>query len=89
MTDKQNKITFQDLREKIISSLNKKIEILGIQEGVTLVPRIINQPASIKLSNAIIIGGDTLPIVAVVGKETGLIYFFSLQSLIPEMDINA
>jgi len=39
------------------------------------------------MGGAFVIGGPTVPAVAVVGKSTGLIYTFALKVLIPDIQL--
>ncbi|HAT9260032.1 TPA: hypothetical protein JBC74_00005, partial [Legionella pneumophila subsp. pneumophila] len=64
-------IKFTDYREKIIQELNNKKVFLGINEPVSLIDGFINQPIQQELSGNIVIGGPTIPMVAVVGNNSG------------------
>ncbi|HAT9215558.1 TPA: hypothetical protein JBC15_02140 [Legionella pneumophila subsp. pneumophila] len=66
-------IKFTDYREKIIQELNNKKVFLGINEPVSLIDGFINQPIQQELSGNIVIGGPTIPMVAVVGNNSGRI----------------
>ena len=75
---------FSDYKEKIINILTQKQPLLGIPESVSLIDGFINQPIQQELSGNIIIGGPTIPMIAVVGNTSGRIYYFALKALIPE-----
>ena len=85
MEDKSLK--FSDYREKILEALKEKGPSLGIQESVTLIDGFINQPIYKELTGAFVIGGPTIPMVAVVGNKSGRIYFFALKALLPDLKI--
>ncbi|ADG25270.1 TPA: hypothetical protein JBI72_01310 [Legionella pneumophila] len=80
-------IKFTDYREKIIQELNNKKVFLGINEPVSLIDGFINQPIQQELSGNIVIGGPTIPMVAVVGNNSGRIYYFALKALLPSIGI--
>ncbi|HAU0185367.1 hypothetical protein SC810_00065 [Legionella pneumophila serogroup 1] len=80
-------IKFTDYREKIIQELNNKKVFWGINEPVSLIDGFINQPIQQELSGNIVIGGPTIPMVAVVGNNSGRIYYFALKALLPSIGI--
>jgi len=83
-------IKFADIEE----DLNKKIHELlptgifpGEEKGVTLIKGIFNLPIQAEFSGNIIIGGPSVPMIAVVGNQSGRIYYFSLKMLLPDKEI--
>ena len=40
-----------------------------------------------ELTGAFVIGGPTIPMIAVVGNNSGRIYFFALKALLPDIEI--
>jgi len=77
-------IKFSDYKEKIIKALNEKSPQHGIQEPTSLVDGFINQPIQKELTGGPVIGGPAIPMVAVVGNNSGRIYFFALKTLLPD-----
>lgn len=74
-------LTFTDeIRQKIIANL--KVRDLGIGEEVTLINGFINQPFNKKLSNDLVIGGPTIPMIILVGNTTGRVYLFALKAIL-------
>lgn len=80
-------IKFSDYKEKITKALTQKQPFLGISESVSLVDGFINQPIQQELSGNIVIGGPTIPMIAVVGNTSGRIYYFALKALLPDIGI--
>lgn len=79
-------IKFSGIKEKLIPAINAKIPQLGLSEPVTLIDGFVNQPISLELSGSFVIGGPTVPMVMIVGNNTGRIYFFALKALLPDYD---
>lgn len=84
-----NKIEFQKikvrLREAIDAALRK--DLLNPSDYELIENSFINQSIQAELSNNIIIGGSTLPMVAVVKKSTGQLFFYALKALIHDLKI--
>ena len=78
-----NKIIFADVKQDILDALQKLPQDAGITEKVGLVDGFINNPLSRELSDSIIIGGPSVPMVLLVGETTGRVYFFALKILLP------
>lgn len=79
-------LKFSEYKDQITKALNNKGNSLGIQEPVTLIDGFINQPIYNELTGSFVIGGPTIPMIAVVGKS-GRIYFFALKALLPDLKI--
>lgn len=79
-------LKFSEYKERITNALNSKGNSLGIQETVSLIDGFINQPIYSELTGAFVIGGPTIPMIAVVGNS-GRIYFFALKALLPDIKI--
>jgi len=77
-------LKFLEYKEKITKALNDKGTSLGIQEPVNLIDGFINQPIYNELTGSFVIGGPTIPMIAVVGNS-GRIYFFALKALLPDI----
>lgn len=87
MDDNRKKlVVFAEIRERLLANLNTKLKdnpnLFG--ENVNLVEGFISQPTSMELSNSFIVGGPSLPMIAVVGVS-GRLYFFALKALMPEI----
>jgi hypothetical protein len=81
-------IKFENYKVQIITALQSKDQTkLGFNENTQLVDGFFNQPISMELNGNFIIGGPTIPMIAVVGMETGRIYFFALKILLPNIEI--
>ena len=80
----QKEKNFSDYKETIFKVLNETDH--GIQEPTSLVNGFINQPVFNKVTGDIIIGGRNIPMVAVVGKNSGRVYFFAFEALLSNLD---
>ena len=78
------KINFTEYKQKILDALTSKGN-LGITEPVTLIDGFINQPISNELSGNIVIGGPAIPMIMLIGNNTGRIYFFALKAILPNI----
>lgn len=82
-----NKIKFEDIKEDLLKALKEKGPRLGINESVTIINGFISQPVHNEMTGAFIIGGPTIPMIAVVGDNSGRMYFFALRALLPEIEL--
>jgi len=82
-----NKLIFADVKQEILAALNKQREDLGITETVGLVDGFINNPLSREVSNTLMIGGPTVPMIILVGEKSGRVYPFALKVLLPDKEI--
>lgn len=84
----KNEITFQEKKEEILQALNKlKFADAWIFEELALVDGIAYHSLSDSISGGIVIGGKSIPMVVLVWKKTGKLYFFALKSLLPNLDV--
>ena len=81
-------IKFEDYKAQILTSIDQKLRLKPItgEAGFTLVEGFIMQPLNKEISGSIIIGGTTIPLVAIVGNTSGRMYYFALKALIPNID---
>lgn len=89
MENNQPTIKFSEIKEKLIEALNLKItqNKIYIEEKATIIDGFINQPLSAELSGDFILGGPAIPMVMLVGNESGRIYYFALKAILPEIKI--
>lgn len=82
-------IKFSEIKEDLVKVLNEKIKNnkLHLSEKVTIVDGFVNQPLSMELSGSFIIGGPAVPMIMLVGDESGRIYYFALKAILPEIKI--
>jgi hypothetical protein len=92
------KLIFQDYRNKIMEALiargyyfdAPKVIAPGITSHTTtytLLQSFINQPIQTEISGNVVIGGPTLPMVAIANNQTGQLEFFALRILLPDIQI--
>jgi hypothetical protein len=89
-------LKFDDFKEKIANALNSRIKSLNspiidesavAESGYILIEGFFNLGFQKELSGGLILGGPTLPSVAVVGNTSGRIYFFALKALLPDISL--
>lgn len=84
-TRKVKPFNFAKNEERILTEINKRIKIAGISDpdGFTLIQGIIIPVTAQLLEEITPLTGKLLPQVAIVGNDTGLIYYFYLDKLFP------
>jgi hypothetical protein len=84
-----NSVKFDQEKEKIQKAIEKKISsgVISDPEGFILIEGFINMPTQNEVGGAFVLGGPTIPTVAVVGKTTGLIHTFALKILLPNINL--
>ncbi|TRX01376.1 hypothetical protein [Flavobacterium gawalongense] len=83
-------IKFEDYKERISEKINQNVlfkNILVDPEGFLLLDGFFNIPFQPVLNGSINLGGPTIPAVAIIGKGTGLIHYFALKALLPDIEI--
>jgi len=82
-------IKFDDYKQRITDAIQEKLKagLIAGENGFTLVEGFIMQPLSKELSGNLIIGGPTIPLVAIVGNTSGRMYYFALKALLPDLKI--
>lgn len=86
--EEQRFLKFDNLKDKILKEVNKRFEDMGIDEPIELVSGFINMSVNMELTNALIIGGPTIPMIMLFGKQSGRIYFFALKALLEDEDLD-
>lgn len=71
-----------EIKQKIILALHTRK--LQIPEKVSLVDGFINLPINMQVTSNLVIGGRTIPMITLVGTETGRLYFFSLKMILSD-----
>jgi hypothetical protein len=82
-------INFEEYKVKVQQAIELRIEkgLLSDPEGFILIDGFVNIHYQKDMGSAFILGGPTIPAVAVVGKGSGLIYTFALKVLLPNIQI--
>lgn len=80
-------IKFSEIKTDLVNALNEKLksEKLHISEKVTIIDGFVNQPLSMELSGSFVIGGPAVPMIMLVGDESGRIYYFALKAILPNI----
>jgi hypothetical protein len=84
------KIKFEDYKQKITEAIqaNLKLNPIDGDDEFSLIEGFFNQPIQSEIAAGnILIGGITVPMVAIVGNKTRRMYFFPLKALLPEIKI--
>lgn len=83
-----NPIKFDDYKQRITDAIQARLQVTPIvgENGFTLVEGFIMQPLSKEVSGTMIIGGPTIPLVAIVGNTSGRMYYFALKALLPTLE---
>ena len=81
-------IKFDDYKQRITDAIQAELQATPIigENGFTLVEGFIMQPLNKEVSGNIIIGGPTIPLVAIVGNTSGRMYYFALKALLPNLE---
>jgi len=76
-------IKFEEYKQRITDAVQARLQLSPItgEQGFTLVDGFIMQPLSNEVSGNIVLGGHTIPMVAVVGNTSGRMYYFALKAL--------
>ena len=84
-----NTIKFESIKEQIQNAIELRIQqgVISDSSGFILIDGFINMPFQKELGNSFVVGGPTIPSVAVVGKSSGIVYTFALKVLIPGIQL--
>ncbi|MEI6375741.1 MAG: hypothetical protein WCO97_00935 [bacterium] len=82
-------IKFSEIKERLVQALNLKLSQnkLSVNEKVTIVDGFVNQPLSMELSGAFVIGGPAVPLIMLVGNDSGRVYYFALKAILPDVQL--
>lgn len=78
----QKTISFELLKNDILKEINSPEGAFKLDESTTLFPEFINQPFYTEITGATIIGGPTVPMIMLIGNNTGRIYLFALKAVL-------
>ncbi len=79
-------LKFEEYKQKIITALTIKGN-LGITEPTTLIDGFVNQPIQNELSGAFVVGGPAIPMIMLLGNNSGRIYYFALKAILPDIKL--
>ena len=78
------KLIFSEIKQELLQALEKSIEnSVDIKEKLILVDGFVNDPITNELTDALVIGGPRVPMVMLVGENTGRVYWFAVKTLLP------
>ena len=80
-------IKFSDYKQEIIDAINSRQSYLGINEPTTLIDGFFSQPLQNEFTSDLIIGGPTIPMIMILGNNSGRIYYFALKVLLPDFNV--
>lgn len=78
------KIIFEEKKQEIMDAITSKSQYLDITEPVTLIDGFLNQPIQKELPGPVV---REVPVVRVVGNNSGRVYYFALKVLLPDLKI--
>lgn len=79
-------LRFLDIKDDLNSALNKTNNC-GITEPCELVDGFFNAHCSMEIIDDVILGGPGVPLIMILGLESGRIYFFALKAMLKDLDI--
>lgn len=82
-----NIVKFSEIKNELQLELEKRLKespILG-EAGFTLIDGFSNLSLQTELSNSVIVGGPSIPMVAIVGNTSGRVYTFALKAILPRL----
>lgn len=84
-----NGIKFSDIKTELQTALSEKLKLTPIlgEAGFTLIEGFMTSSLNGELSNNLIIGGQSIPTVGIVGNTSGRIYTFALKVILPNIKI--
>lgn len=81
-------VNFDDYKDEINKALNIKVQMLPHDPaGYSIVGGFLTQPIQQEVGSSFTIGGPVLPTIAVVANTSGLVYHFTLKSILPNLGI--
>lgn len=82
-------IKFSEIKDELQTALNEKLRLAPIpnDDGFTLIEGFMTMPLQGEVSNNVIIGGPSIPVVGIVGNTSGRIYTFALKVVLPNLEI--
>lgn len=80
-------IIFSDIKEDLLKELNKRMNDwkIPLNEEVSLIDGFFNTPFQEKLSWNFILWWPSVPMIAAWWKDSGMIYYFALLWILPEL----
>jgi hypothetical protein len=82
------KIEFENIKLELISAIEKRLIVENrVPDDFTLLESFFNHPIQNELSEQIILGAPTIPMIALIKKTSGQIYFYALKALLPNLPI--
>jgi hypothetical protein len=83
---KKKNLAFADVEDEIRAALKDHLKKADIKEELILINGFFNESVSRELTNDLVVGGPKLPIVVLVGEESGRVYLFALKALLPDKE---
>jgi len=84
-----NTIKFSNIKAELEKALQKKLTQTPItgEDGFTLIDGFMTIALQGEISNNVIIGGPSIPVVGIVGNTSGRVYTFALKVILPSIKI--
>lgn len=87
INSEQKVIKFEEIKDQILFELDKRAGKIKIPEPVTLLEGFVNEPFGKELSKSFIIGGPTIPMIMLIGNDSGQVYFFALKAILQNIGL--
>ena len=83
-------VRFDDIKDRLSKAINQKIaddKFPLKNTRFSIIEGFFNSSLSKELTGNLVLGGPTLPMIAIVDDSSGLLYFFPLKALLPDLQI--
>ncbi len=80
-------IRFIEIKNNLLKAIEEKLKVNPIpnENGFTIIEGFITTSLQSEISGNFILGGPSIPTVAIVGNTSGRIYTFALKILMPDL----
>lgn len=83
----KNVLQFSEIKERLIGALETNEEVKKIGEPITLLNGFVNQTFTTEITSDYMIGGPRVPIIMLIGNESGRVYYFALKAILKDLAI--
>jgi hypothetical protein len=85
---KNDVVEFEKIKNELQQAIAKSLQQDNLHpHDFILLDGFFNQPFQNELSTKIVLGGKTVPMVAVIKQATGQLLFYALKALLPNLKI--
>jgi len=80
-------LQFAKIKDRLIAALEANDGIKKIGEPLLILNGFVNQTFTTELTSDYMIGGPRVPVIMLIGKNTGRIYYFALKAILTDLEI--